>query len=328
LPDFGFIKTLLVSGGAGAGCEEMMAKKRPLEGLIQGEVLYGVPMAEYTSFRVGGPVDFLAFPADPEDLRTLLRWCRVEGVPYFILGKGTNLLVRDGGIRGLAINLSRGFQRLAVIDEGAGESAVVAEAGEALARFVDFSWQNNLAGIEFAAGIPGSVGGGIFMNAGAFRREMKDVLTSISLMNSLGQVSERKVEDTGFSYRSMGIQKGEVILGGKFILQRGKGEETRARIEEIRRARLAKQPYDLPSAGSVFKNPELAPAGKLIEEAGLKGSRIGDAQVSEKHANFIVNLGKATARDILELVERVRERVQREKGILLEMEVQVAGEKY
>ncbi len=306
----------------------MTAKKRPLEGLIRGEVLYGVPMAEYTSFRVGGPVDFLAFPADPEDLRTLLRWCRVEGVPYFVLGKGTNLLVRDGGIRGLVINLSRGFQRLAVIDEGAGKSAVVAEAGEALARFVDFSWRNNLAGIEFAAGIPGSVGGGIFMNAGAFRREVKDVLTSISLMNPFGQVSERKIEDAGFSYRSMGIQKGEVILGGKFILQRGKGEEIRARIEEIKCARLAKQPYDLPSAGSVFKNPELAPAGKLIEEAGLKGSRIGDAQVSEKHANFIVNLGKATARDILKLVERVREGVQREKGILLEMEIQVAGENY
>ncbi len=297
-----------------------------MDGLIRGEVLYGAPMREYTSFRVGGPVDFLAFPADLDDLRAVLRWCRDGGVPCFILGKGTNLLVRDGGIRGMAINLARGFQRLSVIDEGAGESAVVAEAGESLARFVDFSWRNNLCGLEFAAGIPGSVGGGIFMNAGAFRREMKDVLASISLMNPLGQVSERRIEETGFSYRSLGIQKGEVILGGKFILPRGKGEETRSRIEEIMRTRLMKQPYDLPSAGSVFKNPELAPAGKLIEEAGLKGARVGDAQVSEKHANFIVNLGKATARDILELATRVREKVQREKGIFLEMEIQIAGE--
>jgi UDP-N-acetylmuramate dehydrogenase len=203
---------------------------------------------------------------------------------------------------------------------------VVAEAGESLARFVDFSWRNNLGGLEFAAGIPGSVGGGIFMNAGAFRREMKDVLASISLMDPLGQVSERRIEDTGFSYRSMGIQAGEIILGGKFILPRGKGEEIRVRIEEIMRARLAKQPYDLPSAGSVFKNPQLAPAGKLIEETGLKGTRTGDAQVSEKHANFIVNLGKATARDILELAARVRERVQQEKGVLLEMEIRVVGE--
>ena len=306
--------------------QKVAVKKGPPKGLIKGEVLYDVPMSEYTSFRVGGPVDFLAFPEDPEDLRTLLSWCRKESVPYFILGKGTNLLVRDGGIRGLAINLSRGFHRLAAVGEDPGGSAVVAEAGEALARFVDFCWRNNLGGFEFAAGIPGSVGGGIFMNAGAFRREMKDVLESISLMNSLGEISERKIEDAGFSYRSMGIRKGEVILGGKFILQRGKGEEIRGRIEEIKRARLIKQPYDLPSAGSVFKNPGAAPAGKLIEEAGLKGARVGEAQVSEKHANFIVNLGRATARDILELVEQVRERVQREAGILLEMEIQVAGE--
>jgi len=304
----------------------MMAKKGPPRGFIKGEVLCGVSMAEYTSFRVGGPVDFLAFPADLEDLRALLRWSHDGGVPCFILGKGTNLLVRDGGIRGLAISLSRGFQRLVVSEESAGKCALVAEAGESLARVVDFSWRNNLHGLEFAAGIPGSVGGGIFMNAGAFRREMKDVVASISLMNSLGQVSEKKIAETAFTYRSMGIQKGEIILGGRFLLQKGKGEEIRARIEEIRRARSAKQPYDLPSAGSVFKNPEIAPAGKLIEEAGLKGVRIGDAQVSEKHANFIVNLGNATARDILELAAQVRERVQQEKGILLEMEIQVTGE--
>jgi UDP-N-acetylmuramate dehydrogenase len=161
-----------------------------------------------------------------------------------------------------------------------------------------------------------------------FDREMKDALVSISLMSPLGQVGERRIEETGFTYRSMGIPKGEVILGGTFLFQRGNGDEIRGRIDEIRRARLAKQPYDLPSAGSVFKNPEFAPAGKLIEEAGLKGLRIGDAQVSEKHANFIVNRGKATAGEVLDLVERVREAVKRETGILLEMEVQVAGENY
>ena len=304
----------------------MIAKKGALAGLIKGEILYAVPMAGHTSFRVGGPVDFLAFPADLDDLRTLLCWCQDGRVPYFILGKGTNLLVRDGGIRGMAINLSRGLTRLQVVAEDAGGAAVIAEAGESLSRFVDFSWRNNLCGLEFAAGIPGSVGGGIFMNAGAFRREMKDVLASISLMDSRGQISERKIEDTACTYRSMGLKKGEVILGGKFVLQRGKGEETRARVEEILRARFAKQPYDLPSAGSVFKNPLHAPAGKLIEETGLKGTRVGDARVSEKHANFIVNTGNATARDILDLAARVRERVQQEKGVLLEMEIQVVGE--
>jgi UDP-N-acetylmuramate dehydrogenase len=303
-----------------------MANKGPLDGLAKGEIIYGAPMADYTSFRVGGPVDFLAFPADLEDLRALLLWCRDGGVPYFILGKGTNLLVRDGGIRGLAINLSRGRQRLEVVEEGAEESIVVAEAGESLARLVDFSWRHNLCGLEFAAGIPGSVGGGIFMNAGAFRREMKDVLASISLMSPLGEVIARKTEEAGFAYRSTGIREGEIILGGKFVLRKGNGEEARARIEEIWKARLARQPYDLPSAGSVFKNPKHAPAGRLIEEAGLKGTRVGDAQVSEKHANFIVNLGRATARDILELAALVRERVLAENGVLLEMEIRVMGE--
>jgi UDP-N-acetylmuramate dehydrogenase len=283
-------------------------------------------MAQYTSIRVGGPVDCLVFPADREDLRTLLQWCHEERVPYFILGKGTNLLVRDGGIQGLAINLSRGFNRLAAIEQNSEGARILAEAGESLSKVVDFSWRHNLAGLEFASGIPGSVGGAIFMNAGAFRREMKDVLVSISLMDAAGKETERKIEEMNFSYRSIGLGKDEVILGGVFFLKKGEGEEIHTRIEEIMKARLAKQPYDLPSAGSVFKNPPQGPAGRLIEETGLKGARVGDAQVSEKHANFIVNVGKASARDILELAERVREAVSKEKKVLLEMEIQVAGE--
>ena len=179
-----------------------MAAKVSAGGIIRGEVLYDVPMAEYTSFRVGGPVDFLAFPADVDDLRALLHWCRGADLPYFILGKGTNLVVRDRGIRGVAINLSRGFQQITAIDEDSNGTMVLAEAGDSLARLVDFSWRNNLTGMEFAAGIPGSVGGGIFMNAGAFRREMKDVLKSISLMNSLGEVNERKIEDAAMDRES------------------------------------------------------------------------------------------------------------------------------
>jgi len=304
----------------------MKVSNGSLDGLVKGEVRYAVPMAEYTSFRVGGPVDGLVFPADAEDLRTLLQWCRKERIPYFILGKGTNLLVRDGGIRGLAINLSQGFKRIEKLDQSSEGTTVLAEAGEALGRFVDFSWRNDLGGLEFAAGIPGSVGGAIFMNAGAFRREMKDLLLSIALMDETGNLSEKKIAETKFSYRTMGVKKGEVILGGRFLLAKGNRDESRGRIEEIMRQRLAKQPYDLPSAGSVFKNPASAPAGKLIEETGLKGIRIGDAQVSEKHANFIVNLGRASAHEILELVKRVQERVYLEKGVVLEMEIQVAGE--
>jgi UDP-N-acetylmuramate dehydrogenase len=304
----------------------MKFPKGALEGKIRGEIRYNVPMAEYTSFRVGGPVNCLVFPADREDLRTLLQWCLQERFPYMILGKGTNLLVRDGGIEGLAINLSRGFTRLAAVEQNSDGSVILAEGGEALAKVVDFSWRHDLTGMEFAAGIPGSVGGAVYMNAGAFGREMKDVLISIAVMDPAGNLKERKIEEVKSSYRSIGLGKGEVILEGMFFLKRGKGGEIRAKTEEIRRVRLAKQPYDLPSAGSVFKNPPHAPAGKLIEETGLKGVRVGDAQVSEKHANFIVNVGKASARDILDLAERVREAVYREKNVLLEMEIHVAGE--
>jgi UDP-N-acetylmuramate dehydrogenase len=304
----------------------MKAVKGELERKIRGEIRYHAPMAEYTSFRVGGPADCLVFPADREDLRILLQWCRQEMIPFIILGKGTNLLVRDGGIRGLAISLSRGFNQVAVVGQNPEGTVVLAEAGESLAKLVEFSWKQDLVGMEFAAGIPGSIGGAIFMNAGAFRREIKDVLTSILLMDAFGGQKEKKIEEMKSSYRCMGLEEGEVILGGMFFLKSGKGEDSRVQIEEIIGARLAKQPYDLPSAGSVFKNPPQAPAGRLIEEAGLKGIRIGDAQVSPKHANFIVNMGKASARDILELVEIVREKVYREKKVFLEMEIQVAGQ--
>jgi UDP-N-acetylmuramate dehydrogenase len=164
------------------------------------------------------------------------------------------------------------------------------------------------------------------MNAGAFRGEIKDVLDSLRLMEASGLVLERRREEWKFSYRSMGLEKKEVILGGKFRLKAANGQAVKNRIEEIMRQRMAKQPYDLPSAGSVFKNPAQGPAGKLIEEAGLKGYRLGDAQISEKHANFIVNRGKARAQEILALIELARKKVCQEKGVWLEMEIQVIGE--
>jgi len=297
-----------------------------LAGMIKGEIKYSVPMSEYTSFRVGGRVDYLAFPADREDLQRIIEWCRREGVLYFVLGNGTNLLVRDGGIRGLAISLSRGFLRCEVVERGPQESLVLAEAGGFLGKLVEFSWKEGLAGLEFAAGIPGTVGGALFMNAGAFRGEMKDVLDSFQLMDADGNVLENERGGIQFSYRSLDFSLGGVILAGKFRLKEENGAAIKARVEEILRRRMVKQPYDLPSAGSVFKNPNWGPAGRLIEEVGLKGSRVGDAQVSEKHANFIVNRGAARARDILALVEKVREKVLREKGVSLEMEIQVVGE--
>jgi len=304
----------------------MPLKKDFLPGGFKGEIRRAVPMSEHTSFRVGGKVDYLALPEGPEDLQRILEWCRQQGIPTFILGNGTNLLVRDGGIRGMAISLSRGFLRVEEAERGPEGGLVLAEAGQSLGKLVEFSWKKGLAGLEFAAGIPGSVGGALYMNAGAFRREIKDVLDSVRLLGPDGIVSERRKEEWKFDYRSMGLEKGEVILGGKFRLSAEDGQTVKRRIDEIIQQRRSKQPYDLPSAGSVFKNPPQVAAGKLIEEAGLKGYRIGDAQISEKHANFIVNRGRARAQDILALVELARKKVQQEKGVWLETEIQIIGE--
>jgi len=294
--------------------------------MIKGEILYSVPMSAYTSFRVGGRVDYLAFPSDIQDLQEILRRCNQQGVRYFVLGNGTNLLVRDGGIRGMAISLSRGFLRVEEVGGGPGENLILAEAGGPLGKLVEFSSEKGLTGLEFAAGIPGTVGGAIFMNAGAFKEEMKGVLHSVRLMDPEGNISEKGKNELRFSYRSLEVEKGEVILGAQFSLRPENGQRVKAKVEENIRWRKTKQPWDLPSAGSVFKNPVQGPAGRFVEEAGLKGSRIGDAQVSEQHANFIVNRGKARARDILTLVEIIREKVFKEKGVWLETEIQVVGE--
>jgi UDP-N-acetylmuramate dehydrogenase len=303
-----------------------MSDLLPLSGMIKGEILYSVPMSAYTSFRVGGRVDYLAFPSDIQDLQEVLRRCNQQGVRYFVLGNGTNLLVRDGGIRGMAISLSRGFLRVEEVGGGPGENLILAEAGGPLGKLVEFSSEKGLTGLEFAAGIPGTVGGAIFMNAGAFKEEMKGVLHSVRLMDPEGNISEKGKNELRFSYRSLEVEKGEVILGAQFSLRPENGQRVKAKVEENIRWRKTKQPWDLPSAGSVFKNPVQGPAGRFIEEAGLKGSRIGDAQVSEQHANFIVNRGKARARDILTLVEIIREKVFKEKGVWLETEIQVVGE--
>jgi len=283
-------------------------------------------MSDYTSFRVGGRVDYLAFPSDIQDLQKILGWCKQRGVRYFVLGNGTNLLVRDGGVRGMAISLSRGFLRLEEVGGGPEENLILAEAGGPLGKLVEFSSEKGLAGMEFAAGIPGTVGGAIFMNAGAFKEEMKGVLHAVRLMDPEGNIAEKGKNQLRFSYRSLEVEKGAVILGAQFRLRPENGQKVKAKVEENIRWRRAKQPWDLPSAGSVFKNPVQGPAGRFVEEAGLKGSRIGDAQVSEQHANFIVNRGKARARDILALVEIIRKKVFKEKGVWLETEIQVVGE--
>ncbi len=293
---------------------------------VKGEIRWAVPMARHTSFAVGGEVDLFALPEDLEDLREIVQWCGENEVAYFVLGNGTNLLVRDGGIRGMAISLARGFCRIAELEGGPGGNLVFAEAGQSLGTLVQFATEKGWSGLEWAAGIPGTVGGALFMNAGAFGSEMKDLVQSVRILNQAGIVEERDDGSIRFGYRRMDLSERGVILSGTFRLQVGSSRLVKSRVQEILRRRMDKQPVDLPSAGSVFKNPVGQVAGRLIEESGLKGSRIGNAQVSEKHANFIVNLGGASARDIGDLIARVQERVWQEKGIRLEMEIQVMGE--
>ena len=271
--------------------------------------------------RVGGPADTLLFPKTINELRKILRFARRKKIPFFVLGKGTNLVVRDKGIRGWVINLTQGMKRIQMDGE-----VVEAEAGSSLQRLVQFSVQKGLTGLEPFFGIPGTVGGGVTMNAGAWGAELKDILLSVGFMKEDGETSERSRSRLRFSYRGLALPSAWIIVKGRFQLKKGKKEEMRERVRSYSELRKRKQPLDYPSAGSVFKNPAEGPAGKWIEEAGLKGFRIGQAMISERHANFIINLGKAKAEEVIRLMEFVEKRVYEEKGISLEREVKVVGE--
>jgi len=295
--------------------------KKWAEGLIQGRILFDTPMRQLTSIKVGGPADVVLFPKDVEELRKTVRFARKRKIPTLILGKGTNLIVRDNGIRGWLVSLSQGLRRVRFDGE-----TVAAEAGLPLQQLVQYSVQKGLTGLEPFFGIPGTVGGGLAMNAGAWGVEMKDVVHSITLMKEDGEIVERTRSRLRFSYRRFFLPSSWVILRGKFHLRRGKREEILERVRSYSEMRKRAQPIGYPSAGSIFKNPKEGPAGRWIEEAGLKGFRMGQAMVSEHHANFIINRGKATAEEIIHLMEWIEKRVYEEKGISLQREVRVVGE--
>lgn len=238
-----------------------------------------------------------------------------------ILGKGSNLVVKDKGFRGWMVCLTRGLKKIQ--QEG---DVVEAESGLPLQRLVQFTIQRGLTGLEPFFGIPGTVGGGLAMNAGAWGAELKDVLLSMTLMKENGEVMERSRQRFKFSYRGLDLPVSWVILKGRFQLRKGKREEILETVRSYSEMRKRTQPLDTPSAGSIFKNPKEKPAGKLIEEAGLKGFRMGQAMISDRHANFIVNLGKATAEEVIYLMEMVERKIYEEKGISLEREVRVVGE--
>ncbi len=290
---------------------------------VSGEtlILRDEPMTRHTTLRVGGGADLYVEPASEADLEAVLAFCRHQGQPFFVLGRGSNLLVRDGGFRGVVICLARPhFSRIQVVGQrlrcgaGAKLKAVAVEAK-----------RNDLAGLEFLEGIPGSVGGALRMNAGAMGGAMFDVAESVRLMDFDGQVNERGAVEFSAAYRSCPVLKTHIALAAVLRCGLGQREAIEQRMNDYSRKRWQSQPA-APSAGCIFRNPASTSAGRLIDELGLKGMRVGGALVSSEHANFIVNDGAATARDVLALMEAIRHRARLERGIELETEVEIVGE--
>ncbi len=273
-------------------------------------------MRRHTTFRVGGAVRAMVFPENGEELESVSRICLKRGAKWMVVGRGSNLLFSDEPHDMIVI----GTERLAAISQD-GE-AVLCEAGASLAKVASFCQERGLTGFEFAHGIPGSVGGAMVMNAGAYGGEMKDVVQSVTVLDPGLNRKTITNNDCGFSYRHSELE-GRVVLGARLRLTCGDSEEIHARMEELAKRRREKQPLNYPSAGSTFKRPRDGYAAKMIEEAGLKGYRVGDAQVSEKHAGFVVNLGSASFDDVLAVMEHIQEKVLERTGVLLEPEVKV-----
>jgi UDP-N-acetylmuramate dehydrogenase len=290
--------------------------------LGEASVLVDEPMKRHTTFRIGGKADYFVCPDSAEKLRQILDLCREEGLPWFVLGNGSNLLVSDAGYRGVVIQIYKKYQEVSI--EG---DRIRAGAGILLSRLASLAGEAELTGLEFASGIPGTLGGAVFMNAGAYGGEMKDLVESVTLLDGQGQVQTLAGRDLQMGYRtSLVKEKGWIVLSAVLRLQKGEAGLIRQRMEELREARCSRQPLELPSAGSTFKRPEGYFAGKLIMDAGLRGFRVGGAMVSEKHCGFVVNAGDATAADVRKLMQQVQERVWEQFHVRLEPEVRFLGE--
>lgn len=286
------------------------------------DILIDEPMSKHISFRVGGPADILVKPRSEDQIKDILTFAKKENIPYLIIGNGSNLLVRDGGIRGIVIKIAENFNDFSI--EG---TTVTAQSGAMLSFMGKAIMRNNLTGFEFAAGIPGTLGGAIAMNAGAYGGEMKDIVKSVRLIDSQGNIVELSNEEMQFAYRKSILSKEEyIVLSAVMELKEGNYEEIRDIMKDLTNKRVTKQPLNLPSAGSTFKRPEGYFAAKLIEDCGLKGLTLRGAQVSDKHCGFVVNLGGAQAKDILDLIYVVKITVYSKFGVMLEEEVKILGE--
>ena len=280
------------------------------------------PMSRHTTFRVGGPADFFVTPKAKEEVRDVIRICKEAGMPYYIIGNGSNLLVSDAGYRGVIVQIYKEMNEVKV--EG---DLVKAQAGALLSGIAAKALGAELSGFEFASGIPGTIGGACVMNAGAYGGEMKDVLESVTVLTGEGKIIELGRNELELGYRTSVIaKKGYIVLGAVLKLERGDGEKIKTYMDELKEKRVTKQPLEYPSAGSTFKRPEGYFAGKLIEDAGLQGFQVGGAQVSEKHCGFVINRDHATAADIMELMRQVQIRVKENSGVDLEPEVKRLGD--
>lgn len=292
-------------------------------GIPESRILENESMAKHISFRVGGCADYYVNCTDRKELSSLLSFLTEEGVPHMLIGNGSNLLFRDSGYRGVIIHLEGEFQDCEVQGD-----TVIAGSGKLLSSVSSLAAKSGLAGMEFASGIPGSIGGAIYMNAGAYGGEMKDIVTRVWLMSPDGkEETVRTVAEMEFAYRNSCLQRtGEIVTKVELKLQPEDAEAIQARIAELTEKRVQKQPVNFPSAGSTFKRPAEGYAAALIQESGLKGVSVGGAEVSEKHSGFIINKGGATATDVLQLMELVEKKVYEDSGIHLEPEVRIIGE--
>ena len=289
--------------------------------ITKGTVLTEEPMRMHTSFQIGGPAEIFVQPATGAEVCQAIRLAKEEQIPFFVVGNGSNLLVSDDGFRGMIVQIGRNLQEISVED-----NVIYAQAGALLSRVSKTALEHGLTGMEFAAGIPGSLGGAVAMNAGAYGGEMKDILTDVEVLTPDGEIKTLSLEELDLSYRHSCIfEKDYIVLSVHLQLEQGDKTVIRNRMDELARARREKQPLEYPSAGSTFKRPEGYFAGALIQDAGLKGYTVGGAQVSEKHSGFVVNRGGATAEEVLFLIKQVQKKVKSRFGVTMEPEVRMVG---
>ena len=286
------------------------------------QVLEAESMSRHTTFRIGGPADLFVVPKSVDEIAEVLKICREEKAPYFILGNGSNLLVSDKGYRGVVVQLYRGFGKITVSGE-----EIHAQAGALLSGIAAAARDASLIGFEFAGGIPGTLGGAAVMNAGAYGGEMKDVLKEVTVLTPEGEILTLQADELHMGYRTSVVKEaGYIVLEAVLSLAKGDPEAIRSRMQELAGMRSSKQPLSYPSAGSTFKRPEGYFAGKLIMDSGLRGYQVGGAQVSEKHCGFVINAGNATAEDVCRLMADVQRIVREKFGVTLEPEVKFLGE--